>query len=136
MHYRALGLDGDTRIPPGITDLRGYDVRVLAEDVRIGRVHELIVDEDERLRFLDVDTGGFFRPKHVIVPIELAEVDPRDEAIWVSATRQQLDALPDYLGDAASIGETYESRVRELLAGGSPESDRARARAADGEQRL
>lgn len=111
MDYRALALNGDVRIPDGITDVRGYEVRTLTDDEKVGKVNDLILGEDDRLRYLDVDTGGFFRPKHLLIPVGAAEVDRRNKVIWVSATKEQIDQLPDYMDDPASITDEYESRI-------------------------
>jgi uncharacterized protein (TIGR02271 family) len=117
MRYSALSQYDSTTFPEGMTDVRGFEVRT-RDDEKVGKVSDLIAADDGRLRFLDVDLGGIFNPRHVVLPIGAAEVDARRDIVWIAGmTKDEIKALPDYLGEASAITDEYESRVRGAYAG-------------------
>ena len=117
MRYSALSHYSGTRFPEGMTDVRGFEVRT-REDEKVGKVSDLIAATDGQIRYLDVDLGGIFNPRHVILPIGTAEVDQRRDVVWISGmTKDEIKALPDYTGDVDAITDAYESRVRGIYGG-------------------
>ena len=117
MSYSALSRYGDARFPESMTDVRGFEVRT-RDDEKVGKVDDLIATTDGRVRYLDIDLGGIFNPRHVVLPVGAAEVDARRDVVWISGmTKDEIKALPDYTGDVSAITDDYESRVRRVYAG-------------------
>ena len=124
MRYSALSQYQNARFPQGMADVRGFEVRTRDDDEKVGKVSDLIAATDGRLRYLDIDLGGIFNPRHVVLPVGAAEVDRRDDIVWISGmTKDQIKALPDYDGDANLITDEYESRVRKVYAGRMTDAD-------------
>ena len=116
MRYSALSHYEGARFPEGMADVRGFEVRT-REDEKVGKVSDLIAATDGQVRYLDVDLGGIFNPRHVILPVGAAEVDARRDVVWISGmTKDEIKALPDYTGDVDAITDDYESRVRGVYA--------------------
>jgi uncharacterized protein (TIGR02271 family) len=123
MPYSALSQYQDARVPEGMADVRGFEVRTRDDD-KVGKVSDLIATADGRLRYLDVDLGGIFNPRHVALPVGAAEVDRQRDVVWITGmTKDQIKALPDYSGDVNAITDDYESRVRGVYAGRTKDQD-------------
>jgi uncharacterized protein (TIGR02271 family) len=117
MRYSPLSDYSGTRFPEGMADVRDFEVRT-REDEKVGKVSDLIASADGRVRYLDVDLGGIFNPRHVLLPIGGAEVDADDDIVWISGmTKDEIKALPDYSGDVNTITDAYESRVQGIYGG-------------------
>jgi uncharacterized protein (TIGR02271 family) len=102
-----------------MADVRGFEVRTRDTDEKIGKVDDLVVAADGRIRYLDVDLGGFFNTKHVALPVGAAQVDRANDIVWVMGlTKDQIKDMPDFDGDAASITSDYESGVQRSFASG------------------
>jgi uncharacterized protein (TIGR02271 family) len=115
MAYASLSQYPDARFPNELADVRGYEVRTRDDDDKVGRVSDLICTDGGQIRFLDVDLGGFFNPRHVALPIGAAQVDRERDVVWITGlTKDQIKALPDYDGDARAIDTDYERRVSGL----------------------
>jgi stress response protein YsnF len=96
-------------------DVRGFEVRTRDDDDKVGRVSDLICTDGGQIRYLDVDLGGFFNPRHVALPIGAAQVDRSNDVVWITGlTKDEIKALPDHNGDARSIDSDYERRIAEL----------------------
>jgi uncharacterized protein (TIGR02271 family) len=109
----------NAQFPDSMTDVRGFEVRTRDSDEKIGKVDDLIVANDGRIRYLDVDVGGFFNSKHVALPVGVAQVDRANDVVWVTGlTKDQIKDMPDFDGDASSITNEYESGVRRTFASG------------------
>ena len=68
-----------------------------ANGERMGRVHTAMVEPNSgRLRYLLVDTGGFFSNKRVLVPVGLARIESDDDVYIDSLTKDQLKGLQEY----------------------------------------
>ena len=84
MKHFDLSRNPDARFPDSITDVRGFEVRSRDMDEKLGKVDDVICSSDGRIRYLDVDLGGFFNPKHVALPVGIGQVDranvPRSRA--------------------------------------------------------
>ena len=118
MQHLNLSRHQNAQFPDTMADVRGFEVRTRDSDEKIGKVDDLIVADDGRIRYLDVDLGGFFNTKHVALPVGAAQVDRANDIVWVMGlTKDQIKDMPDYDGDAASITSDYESGVRSTFAG-------------------
>ena len=113
MPYSALSQHQDARFPNELADVRGFEVRTRDDDEKVGRVEDLVCTTDGQIRYLDVDLGGFFNTRHVVLPVGSAQVDRQNDVVWITGmTKDQIKALPDYTGDASLIDDKYESQVR------------------------
>jgi len=123
MPYAAISQYQDAQFPESMADVRGFEVRTLDDDEKVGKVDDVICAPDGRLRYLDVDLGGFFNTKHVLLPVGGAQVDAQHDVVWVSGmTKEQIKQLPDYAGDASAITDDYETRFRGAYAARGTES--------------
>ena len=124
MAYTTLSEHADVRFPEGLADVRGYEVRSQLDGEKVGKVNDLVCEADGSIRYLDVDAGGFFNPRHVLLPIGAAHVDARDEVVWLSSmTKEQVKALPDFTGDVRDLGDDYDTRTRGLYGSGVVDTD-------------
>lgn len=113
MAYSSLSQYQNTQFPSDLTDVRGFEVRTRDDDDKVGRVHDLVCTADGQIRYLDVDLGGFFNPRHVVLPVGAAQVDRSNDVVWITGmSKAQIKDLPDYDGDASSLTGDYESNVR------------------------
>jgi uncharacterized protein (TIGR02271 family) len=123
MAYSAVSQYSNAQFPNELADVRGYEVRTRDDDDKVGKVSDLVCTTDGQIRYLDVDLGGFFNPRHVVLPIGAAQVDRANDVVWITGmTKDQIKALPDYDGDASLIDERYETSVRGVY--GSAATDR------------
>jgi uncharacterized protein (TIGR02271 family) len=112
MDYSTLSQNQGARFPDELADVRGYEVRTRADDDKVGRVNDLVYTGDGGIRYLDLELGGFFNRRHVLLPIGAAQVDAQNNVVWVSGlTKDEIKNLPDYEGDPRAIDDNYESRI-------------------------
>ena len=124
MQYLNLSRIPHARFPESIGDVRGFEVRTRDTDEKIGKVDDLLVTSDGRIRYMDVHLGGFFNPKHVALPIGVGQVDRVNDVIWLSGvTKDQLEELPEYTSDPGRISDEYETCLRRMFV--SPASGRS-----------
>jgi photosynthetic reaction center H subunit len=91
-------------------DVRGWEVRTAADDSKVGSVHDVLIDETGRARYLDVDLG--FLQKHVLLPVGQGTVDESSDVIWVHAVdRDSFDDIPRYDHDTAEVTADFEQQV-------------------------
>ena len=144
MPYRALSQSPNVTFPEGTADVRGWEVRTTEDNKKVGKVKDLVLGGDTQPHFLEVETGGLFTAKRVLLPLGLARVDEQQDVIWVAGiTKDQFKAWPEYTGDARSITDDYTTRLRRAYSGASEEDYAAsarrfyepRARALTGEER-
>jgi uncharacterized protein (TIGR02271 family) len=122
MSYSSLSQHQNASFPNELSDVRGYEVRTRDGDEKVGKVDDMICSTDGQIRYLDVDLGGFFNPRHVALPVGAAQVDRQNDIVWITGmSKDQIKALPDYTGDAGLIDDGYESQVRGVY--GSQVSD-------------
>ncbi len=113
MRYTTLSQHPTVRFPEGTTDVRGWEVRTAHDSEKVGKVHDLVLDDTGRFRYLEVDTGGFFSAKRVLLPLGLARVDEAEDVIWVPGmSKEQFKAIPEYTGELGSITDDYAGRIR------------------------
>jgi uncharacterized protein (TIGR02271 family) len=108
MSLRRLSEANEVEVAPDDPDVRGWDVRD-SRGEEIGEVEDLIVDTDlMKVRYLEVEldadavTGG---DRRVLIPIEAAQLDAREEDVIVNMDRTALSSLRTY--DAIRGGAAY-----------------------------
>ena len=115
MPYTTISQNPNFTFPQGTLDVRGWEVRTAQDNEKVGKVHDLVLGDGGQFRYLEVDTGGFFTAKRVLLPFGWAQVDEREDVIWVPGmTKEQLKELPEYRGDLSAITNDYEARIRRV----------------------
>ena len=93
-------------------DVAGWDVRTEAGE-RLGRIHDVVLGDDDRARYLDVEAGGFFNPKRVLLPAEYAEPEAAVCRLRLHTIgRQEFKNLPEWSGRPSDIGWLTENMIR------------------------
>jgi hypothetical protein len=94
-----------------MTDVRGYEVRTRDQNKKVGKVGDLVCAPNGQIRYLDVELGGLFNSKRVLLPVGVARADRQNDIVWVAGmTKEQVKELPDYNGDPNTITEDYEAQ--------------------------
>ncbi|MGB5636791.1 MAG: DUF2382 domain-containing protein [Waterburya sp.] len=100
----------------GGDDIKSFSVYNYTND-KIGSVHDIIVDETGRFRYLIIDTGFWIFGKKVLLPVGRASIDYSDERVYANGlTKEQAENLPEYNEDM-TIDYDYEERVRMVYRG-------------------
>ncbi|MEL6440983.1 MAG: DUF2382 domain-containing protein [Cyanobacteria bacterium J06621_8] len=100
----------------GGKDIKSYSVYDYTND-KIGSVHDIIVDETGKFRYLVIDTGFWIFGKKVLLPVGRANVNYNEQKIYVNGlTKQQAENLPEY-DDDMTIDYEYEENVRRVYRG-------------------
>jgi|GEM_PF-1098891 len=93
----------DFRLAKGAPNLRGWTVYA-ADNEKVGTVTQMLVDPlAMKVKYLDVDVDddlfGLSDDRHVLVPLEYAELRERSQDVWVQGLAgRDLVTLPAYLG--------------------------------------
>jgi PRC-barrel domain/Domain of unknown function (DUF2382) len=112
MVYSALSHHPELSFTEGLADVRGWEVRTAADDEKVGKVYDLVIDSENQIRYLDIDSGGLLTSKRILLPLGAAQVDERDDVIWVDGiTKQQFKLLPEFIGDTSELGMDYERQL-------------------------
>jgi len=116
MAFISLSDKPDYTFPPGTFDVRGWDVRTMADDEKVGKVDDIILDDSGNPRYLDVDLGLF--QKHVLLPIGQARVDETEDLVLVPGmTKDQFKDVPAYDHDPDRITGEYEEQLTTVYTG-------------------
>lgn len=108
--YKIKDFDPDYRAHFEDHDLMDYDL--YSDTEKIGSVHDLLVDDQGKIRYLIINTGGWFLGKKVLLPIGRAHINYQDGRVLAyGLTREQVEALPEYDGNMP-IDYDYEEQVR------------------------
>ncbi|MEM9509070.1 MAG: DUF2382 domain-containing protein, partial [Cyanobacteria bacterium P01_E01_bin.35] len=84
---------------------------------KIGSVHDIIVDDSGRFRYLVIDTGFWIFGKKVLLPVGRASIDYAQERVYAKGlAKEQAEQLPEYDEDM-TIDYDYEERVRTIYRG-------------------
>jgi len=121
----------DVDIAEGDPDPRGWEV-VTRDGRELGEVEDLVVDTRAmKVRGLEVsldkDAFGIDEDRHVLLPIETAQLDHDDDKVIVSSAREAIAALPAFSGDAEEadyyqgFGDYGRNRPAGERASGSPD---------------
>ena len=95
--------DTDLTVAEDAVDVRGRRV-VDRDGDDIGEVDDLVIDDDERrVRFLEVASGGFLGIGEKDVAVQLSQItirqeegDPDDLTFVLNATREELENAPPF----------------------------------------
>lgn len=116
-NYKEDIFDGD--------DIKNFTVYDYSKD-KIGSVHDILVDETGRFRYLVIDTGFWIFGKKVLLPVGRASVDYSQKEIYAKGlTKEQAEMLPEY-DENMTVDYDYEERVKNVYRGS--EYERAEAK--------
>ena len=102
---RPLSEHEDVRFGEGSYDIRNWEVRTRVDDQEIGKVHDVLLDENARTRYLDVDVKG---GRHVLIPSGDTRVDPTEEVVHIPGMRREgMNELPEYDHRPESVTPEY-----------------------------
>ncbi len=91
-------------------DIKGLSMYVGTEQV--GSIHDVLVDDEGKFRYLVIDTGGWILGKKVLLPIGYARIDYKGKRVYADTlTKEQVEALPEFTNDLL-IDYDQEERVR------------------------
>ena len=104
-NYRQEAFDGD--------DVKGLEVYAGGSDEKIGTIHDVLVDETGRFRYLVIDTGFWIFGKKVLLPMGRCRVDVKAQRVYATGivNKHQAEKLPEY-HDSLTVDYDYEERVR------------------------
>lgn len=95
----------------GGDDIKGYEA-YSATDEKVGGIHDALVDETGRFRYLVIDTGFWVFGKKVLAPIGRVRMDYDRRRVYITGlTKDQVERLPEY-NDSMTVDYDYEERVR------------------------
>lgn len=97
----------------GGEDIKGFDVYAGGTNDKIGSVHDALLDDNGRFRYLVLDTGGWIFGKKVLLPIGSCRIDYASRRVDATGLRnkQQAEDLPEYK-ENMTVDYDYEERVR------------------------
>lgn len=104
--------DTNIKFVDSAQDIRGRKVLDRNHD-EIGKVDDLFIDQgEERVRFLEISSGGFLGlgETKFLIPVD-AITRINDDEVVIDQTRQHLARAPRYqpeLVDAKYLSETYD----------------------------
>jgi hypothetical protein len=88
--------------------VREWTVRTLVDNARIGSVHELLLDDHNIPRYLDVSLHAPAR--HVLLPIGHARTDRGHNQVWLPGLAEpQFEGIPSY--EHAALTRSDEMRL-------------------------
>jgi hypothetical protein len=112
----------DFRLAKGAPNLRGWTVYGSDND-KVGSVTQMLVDPVAmKVKYLDVDVDddlfGLVDDRHVLVPLEHAELRERNQDVWVQGLpAREIASLPAYLG--GPVDPLLEEASARAFGGGS-----------------
>ncbi|MEB3308904.1 MAG: DUF2382 domain-containing protein [Snowella sp.] len=96
----------------GGEDVVGFDAYTDVNNEKIGTIHDILVDESGRLRYIVIDTGWWIFGKKVLLPTGYCRIDYANHHLYASGlTKEQVEDLPNY-DDQTRVDYEYEERVR------------------------
>lgn len=83
-------------------------------DRKIGKVVNVLVDDEARFRYLVIDTGIDTTGKHILLPIGLSRIEYNRQRVYVDGlSQEQVERLPEY-SDRYVVDYDYEEKVRDV----------------------
>lgn len=106
-NYRQEAFDGE--------DIKGLDIYSRKTDEKIGTIHDVLVDETGRFRYLVIDTGFWVFGKKSLLPVGRCSVDAVNERVYATGltSKEQAERLPEY-DENMTVDYDYEERVRNV----------------------
>ena len=93
-------------------DIKGRDVYTQGTSEKIGTVDDIMVDENTgEFRYLLVALGVGTIGKKVLLPVGRSRMNPDDDRVYASLTKEQANHLPE-LQEETAVDYDYEEQVR------------------------
>ncbi len=103
--FQPLSERPDVHFGEDAYDVRDWEVRTGADEETVGRVHDVLLAEDGRARFVDVDVEG---GGHILMPSGETRVDASERVIRLPGLdRDAVRALPKYDHEPKRITSDY-----------------------------
>lgn len=116
MPFTPLSRHSSHKFEEGTFDVRGWEVRTQLDDEKVGKVDDVLIDQEGNAPYLDVKLGMF--KKHVLLPIGQARVDEREDVVWVPGMeKNHFEDIPEYEHDESTINREYEDRLTAAYGG-------------------
>ena len=112
--YKLTDFDSDYRNSAfGGKDIKGLDVYAGNTDDKVGSVHDVLIDETGRMRYLVVDTGFWIFGKKVLVPLGRCRFGREMDLVRAIGltSKEQVENMPGY-DDDMTVDYDYEEQVR------------------------
>lgn len=112
--YKLNDFDADYRNSAfGGKDIKGLNVYADNTDDKVGSVHDVLIDEAGRMRYLVVDTGFWIFGKKVLIPLGRCRFSQQMDLVRAVGltSKDQVENMPDY-DDDMTVDYDYEERVR------------------------
>ena len=94
--------------------VREWTVRTLVDNAQIGTVHELLLDDHNIPRYLDVVLHA--QTRHVLLPIGHARADRGHNQVWLPGLAEyQLEGIPSF--EHATLSRSDEMRLLSAYGG-------------------
>ncbi|MBW4679115.1 MAG: DUF2382 domain-containing protein [Microcoleus vaginatus WJT46-NPBG5] len=99
----------------GGDDIKGLDVYAGTSEEKIGTIHDALVDESGRFRYLVLDTGFWVFGKKVLLPIGSCRIDYDARRVYATnlLNKEQAERLPAY-DELQPIDYDHEEQVRDV----------------------
>jgi uncharacterized protein (TIGR02271 family) len=108
--YKIKDFDPDYNTHSDDPDIKGLSM--YAGTDKIGSIHDVLVDDEGKFRYLIVDSGGWIMGKKILLPIGHARIDYHNKRVYAdSLTKTQVEALPEFTDDML-IDYATEEQVR------------------------
>ncbi|MBW3552863.1 MAG: PRC-barrel domain-containing protein [Gemmatimonadetes bacterium] len=89
-------------------DVRGREVRTDVDDEKVGKVDDVLVDDNGSPRYLDVDLG--FLKKHVLLPVGHARTSRDEDVVRVRGmVKEDFETIPEAI--EGEVDRRYETRL-------------------------
>jgi len=113
--YKLHDFDPSYRDTFGGDDIKGLDVYTDTNNEKVGSVHDVLVDDEGRFRYLIVDTGFWVFGKKVLLPVGQSMIDYNQGRVFARFSKEQVQDLPEF-SDNLKVDYDYEERVRGVSA--------------------
>ncbi|GAB4386518.1 MAG: hypothetical protein Kow00121_53300 [Elainellaceae cyanobacterium] len=99
----------------GDKDIINYSVYSDVSNEKIGTIEEMLIDEESgALRYLIVDIGVWIFGKKILLPVDRATVNAREERVYTQGlTKEQAEQLPEF-NESLRIDQDYDDHVSSI----------------------
>jgi uncharacterized protein (TIGR02271 family) len=116
--HKIKDFDPDYNTHSDDPDIKGLSM--YAGTDKIGSIHDVLVDDEGKFRYLIVDSGGWIMGKKVLLPIGYARIDYQGKRVYADRlTKTQVEALPEFTDDML-MDYDQEEQVRGVYRSAMP----------------
>ncbi|MBF2063817.1 MAG: DUF2382 domain-containing protein [Calothrix sp. C42_A2020_038] len=112
MLHKLANFDPNYQETFGGDDVKGLELYTNS-NVRVGRVDDVLVDDEGKFRYLVISTMYDSTSKNILLPIGLSQIDYNQKRVYVDGlSQEQVERLPEYRDDIV-VDYEYEEGVRQ-----------------------